>query len=86
MHGTRKSGHRPPHRGAAGQHQGRPPANRRMPRDNARRNNGSGNAHRNYERYVALARDAASRGDRVEAENWYQHAEHYFRVMREREA
>jgi hypothetical protein len=65
---------------------GTAPANRRMPRDNARRNNGSGNAHRNYERYVALARDAASRGDRVEAENWYQHAEHYFRVMRQREA
>ena len=42
------------------------------------------NAQRNYERYVALARDAASLGDLIEAENCYQHAEHYFRVMRER--
>jgi len=32
-----------------------------------------------------MAKDAARRGDVVEAENMYQHAEHYFRVMRERE-
>jgi hypothetical protein len=30
-----------------------------------------------------MARDAASRGDTIEAENFYQHAEHYFRVLRE---
>ena len=54
---------------------------------NRQRQNGSGNshnAHRNYERYVALAREATLNGDIVEAENFYQHAEHYFRVMRER--
>lgn len=39
-------------------------------------------AQRNYERYVALARAAAWSGDVVEMENCYQHAEHYFRVMR----
>src|SRR5437867_8386623 len=33
------------------------------------------------ERYVALAREALTSGDRVAAENLYQHAEHYFRVM-----
>jgi hypothetical protein len=38
---------------------------------------------RNYARYLALAREAAQNGDVIEAENWYQHAEHYFRVMRE---
>jgi hypothetical protein len=43
-------------------------------------------AQRNYERYLALARDAALNGDTVEAENFYQHADHYFRVMRERAA
>jgi Domain of unknown function (DUF4167) len=49
----------------------------------ARRPNGTGgNAHRNYERYIALAREAMLRGDSIEAENCYQHAEHYFRVMR----
>ena len=42
------------------------------------------NAHRNYERYLALAREATSAGDAVQTENWYQHAEHYFRMMRER--
>jgi hypothetical protein len=44
-----------------------------------------GNVRRNYDRYIALAKDAASRGDRIEMENCYQHAEHYFRVMREQE-
>ena len=34
-----------------------------------------------FERYVALAREAQTSGDRVAAENLYQHAEHYFRVM-----
>jgi hypothetical protein len=46
--------------------------------------NGPANAQRNYERYLALAREAALNGDKVEMENYYQHAEHYFRVMRER--
>jgi hypothetical protein len=40
-------------------------------------------AKRSYERYTALARAAASTGDAVETENLYQHAEHYFRMMRE---
>ena len=41
------------------------------------------NAKARYVRYVAMARAAAKAGDVVEAENCYQHAEHYFRVMRE---
>src|SRR5215470_7232150 len=40
-----------------------------------------GNAYQVFERYIALAREAASSGDRIAAENLYQHAEHYFRVM-----
>ena len=40
-----------------------------------------GNAYQVFERYVALAREAAASGDRISAENLYQHAEHYFRVM-----
>src|ERR1043165_2403741 len=40
-----------------------------------------GNAYQVFERYVALAREAATSGDRVAAENLYQHAEHYFRIM-----
>lgn len=41
-----------------------------------------GNAQTVYERYMQLARDAAASGDRVLAENYGQHAEHYFRVLR----
>ena len=43
----------------------------------------SANARNNYERYTNLAKDAVRRGDTIEAENLYQHAEHYFRMMRE---
>lgn len=39
-----------------------------------------GNAFQVHEKYLGLARDAASAGDRVAAENYYQHAEHYFRI------
>ena len=41
-----------------------------------------GNAQTVYERYQQLARDASSSGDRVLAENYQQHAEHYYRVLR----
>jgi hypothetical protein len=40
-----------------------------------------GNAYQVFERYVALAREAQAAGDRIAAENLYQHAEHYFRIM-----
>jgi len=43
----------------------------------------AGNARNNYERYTTLAKDPARGGDVIEAENFFQHAEHYFRVMRE---
>jgi uncharacterized protein DUF4167 len=33
------------------------------------------------EKYLQLARDAQSSGDPVAAENYYQHAEHYFRLI-----
>ncbi len=40
-----------------------------------------GNAYQVFERYIALAREASSAGDRISAENYYQHAEHYYRMM-----
>ena len=39
-----------------------------------------GSAHQIFERYLALAREATASGDRIAAENFYQHAEHYFRI------
>lgn len=40
-----------------------------------------GNAHHVYEKYLQLARDSNSSGDRVMAENYLQHAEHYYRQI-----
>jgi len=42
---------------------------------------GSQSAQRNYERYLALAQAEFRTGNLVGAENYYQHAEHYFRSM-----
>jgi len=39
-----------------------------------------GSAHQIFERYLTLAREATANGDRIAAENFYQHAEHYFRI------
>jgi Domain of unknown function (DUF4167) len=55
---------------------------RQRPLPARRPHNGDGNARQNYERYLARAREAQVAGDVVEMENCYQHAEHYFRVMR----
>jgi len=41
-----------------------------------------GAAQHVYEKYQQLARDAQTSGDRVLAENYLQHAEHYFRLLR----
>jgi hypothetical protein len=40
-----------------------------------------GNANQVNEKYLNLARDAAASGDRVLAESYFQHAEHYFRIL-----
>jgi uncharacterized protein DUF4167 len=40
-----------------------------------------GTAAHVYEKYLQLARDAGSAGDRVMQENYLQHAEHYYRIL-----
>ena len=40
-----------------------------------------GTASQVFDKYIALARDASSGGDRISAENFFQHAEHYHRVQ-----
>jgi Domain of unknown function (DUF4167) len=40
-----------------------------------------GTASHIAEKYLQLARDAQSSGDPIASENYYQHAEHYFRVI-----
>jgi len=34
-----------------------------------------------HDKYLTLARDATSSGDRIAAENYFQHAEHYYRII-----
>ena len=58
------------------------------PRDKTRRSPPQRRAHADktssarakYERYLALARAEDGNGDAVAAQNYYQHAEHYFRA------
>ncbi|HEX3576159.1 MAG TPA: DUF4167 domain-containing protein [Rhodopila sp.] len=40
-----------------------------------------GTAQQLFEKYLQLGRDATSGGDRVTAEAFFQHAEHYFRIL-----
>ncbi len=42
-----------------------------------------GTAHQVAEKYLSLAKDATSMGDRMIAENYFQHAEHYIRIINE---
>src|SRR6202453_1183286 len=67
---------------------GRPPNNRRGPNPLTRsyESNGPdvkirGNAHHIAEKYLQLSRDAHTSGDPVAAENYLQHAEHYYRLI-----
>jgi len=39
-----------------------------------------GTAQQVLEKYLALGRDATSSGDRIAAESYFQHAEHYYRI------
>jgi len=40
-----------------------------------------GNAHQVFDKYQALAREAATSGDRIAAEAYWQYADHYFRLI-----
>src|SRR3954447_1950007 len=76
------SGQRPPR----GHYHGNQPPQQRTPqRNHTFDSNGPnvrihGSAHQIFERYIVLAREAAIGGDRIAAENFYQHADHYFRL------
>jgi Domain of unknown function (DUF4167) len=40
-----------------------------------------GNAHQVFDKYQALAREAGASGDRIQAEAYWQYADHYFRLI-----
>ena len=55
--------------------------------DNFRRKNPGKNNHnasRLIEKYNDLAREALSKGDKILSENYFQHAEHFTRVVNEK--
>ena len=59
-------------------------------RPNFKRNNNYSNKGRNkgnvtqqYNKYLKLAKDTFSAGDRIQAEYYYQFTDHYFRLMQE---
>lgn len=52
----------------------------------ARGRNRSADLKAQFERYVAMAKNAAMQGDAVESEGFYQHAEHFLRLMKEQTA
>jgi uncharacterized protein DUF4167 len=60
--------------------QGKPAAFGVRPKSGAARpaHTFSQNPQRNHERYLVLARAEAQAGNSVAAENYYQHAEHFF--------
>tara|TARA_Y100001970_G_C14099919_1_gene784894 strand:- start:515 stop:913 length:399 start_codon:yes stop_codon:yes gene_type:complete len=53
-------------------------------RKNVGRNNH--NAPKLIEKYSNLAREALSNGDKILSENYFQHAEHFIRVLEEKDA
>ncbi|WP_323991097.1 DUF4167 domain-containing protein [Nguyenibacter sp. L1] len=68
--------------GSTRQHNGQIPLNRNHVFDS----NGPdlrirGTAQQLFEKYLQLGRDASGSGDRVMAEAYFQHAEHYFRIL-----
>lgn len=82
MNSKRPRNHRNNQRRGSGQGGGRP---------NSFDSNGPdvkirGNPNQIFEKYQSLARDATSSGDRVMAENYLQHAEHYYRIFSENNA
>jgi hypothetical protein len=58
-----------------------PNAGRNNNNNNNNRPHGAQNAQRSYERYLALAEAEVLAGNIIGAENYFQHAEHYFRSM-----
>jgi hypothetical protein len=53
-----------------------------LPLSTRRLQKSAADARQNYERYLARAREAQRSGDEIDTENYYQHAEHYFRMIR----
>ena len=81
-----RNGHHQNNKRMRGRHQHHNNRKNQNPLTRAYESNGPdvkirGTASTIAEKYIQLARDAQSSGDPVAAENYYQHAEHYFRLI-----
>ncbi len=47
------------------------------------KNRNKGNITQQYNKYLKLAKDTSSSGDRIQAEYYYQFTDHYYRLMME---
>jgi Domain of unknown function (DUF4167) len=84
-HGTSSNNRRQRNRGNGGR---RGSSNQQPQRTQVYDSNGPdvrirGTAYQVAEKYLALAKDSYSAGDRIMAESYYQHAEHYIRIIGE---
>ena len=79
--GSNNGGRRPRGRTNRKQHGGGGPSRPNNYDSNGPDGRVRGNARQVYEKYLTLARDAQSSGDRVAAEAYFQHAEHYYRIL-----
>lgn len=81
-----RGGHRHGGGGGGGGGQYRQSGHQPMNRNHVFDSNGPdmrlrGTAQQLFEKYLQLGRDATGAGDRVMAESYFQHAEHYFRIL-----
>jgi uncharacterized protein DUF4167 len=86
MKRMRGRGHRHGGGGGGGGQQYRHGGHQPMNRNHVFDSNGPdmrlrGTAQQLFEKYLQLGRDATGAGDRVMAESYFQHAEHYFRIL-----
>lgn len=51
------------------------------PASKSKRSKSSANPQASFKRYMELAREAASAGDPIQSEYYYQHADHYHRLI-----
>ena len=55
---------------------------KRQPTRRPRDTNLAAHARKMFEHYTALAQGASRSGDAISSENYYQHAEHFLRVIK----
>ena len=77
----RQGSHSKRNRGRGGNRRSGPPSRNHTFDSNGPDIRIRGNAHQVHEKYINLAREASTNGEAVLAESYFQHAEHYYRIL-----